>query len=126
MDDEEDVLTYLETALEDQGYETRGFSSASGVLDAARESRPDLLCLDIMMPSRSGLSLFREIRSTPSLEGVPIVIVSGYSREEDFRGWEFAKYLASTGLREPEAFVEKPVDLDRFLAVVGDLARRGG
>ena len=118
VDDEPDVLTYLLVALEDHGFRVRAFSGAEGFLEEARQAPPDLVCLDIMMPNRSGLSLYVDIRKEEALRGVPILIVSGYSRPGEVLRDEFRRLIGDAGVTEPEGFLEKPIILDDFLARV--------
>jgi DNA-binding response OmpR family regulator len=125
LDDEPDVLTFLTTVLEDEEYEVRGFESVDELLGEVRRSPPDLLCLDIMMPGRSGLSLYRELRSSERLRDIPIIIVSGYSRQEEFLEGEFQRLLGSGDeVPEPDGFIEKPVRMDELLGLVRKLLGR--
>jgi CheY-like chemotaxis protein len=126
VDDEPDVLTYLTTALEDQGFTVRSFPGVDTFLDEALASPPDLVCLDIMMPNRSGLSLYRELRSSEALRRIPIVIVSGYSRHEEFMKEEFHRLLGSEDVPEPDGFIEKPVSLPDLIGVVSGLVSEAG
>jgi CheY-like chemotaxis protein len=124
LDDEPDVLLYLTTALEDEEYEVRGFETVEELLEEVRKSPPDLLCLDIMMPGRSGLSLYKEFRTSEPLKTIPIIIVSGYSRQEEFLNGEFQRLLGSGSIPEPDGFIEKPVRMDELLGLVRKLLAR--
>jgi CheY-like chemotaxis protein len=121
VDDEPDVLMYLTTVFEDEDYVVRGFYSADGLLDEARSSPPDLVCLDIMMPSKSGLSVYKDLRSDESLGSIPVIIVSGYSREEEFFSGEFQRLVGSDDVPAPEGYVEKPVKMDDLILLVRKL-----
>jgi CheY-like chemotaxis protein len=125
VDDEPDVLTYLTTVFEDEDYEVRGFESADGFIDQVRTSPPDLVCLDIMMPSKSGLSVYRELRSDDALRKIPVIIVSGYSREEEFLAGEFQRLVGGEDVPVPEGYVEKPVRMDELIRMVGRLLEDG-
>jgi len=118
VDDEPDVLTYLTTVLEDEEYVVRGFESGAGFIEQARTSPPDLVCLDIMMPSKSGLSVYKDLRSDEQLGSVPVIIVSGYSREEEFFAGEFQRLVGSEEIPLPEGYVEKPVRMDDLILLV--------
>lgn len=170
VDDEPDVLAYLLAALEDAGYEARGFDRAEALLEALKESeepsrpmeatkrnvgqmavvparvgrgsgearrasppemgrealpptanehgRPDLVCLDILLPEQSGLSLYRTLRRTPGWKGIPIVMVSGYSRREEFEAGEFTRLMGDDSISPPDGFVEKPVSLPELMSVL--------
>lgn len=121
VDDEADVARYVAAALEDAGYEVIVASDAEEGLARLADRRPDLLCLDLVMPGRTGMSLFREVRDRPELAGVPIVVVSGVT-EADAR----SRLGLGTTHPEPEGFVEKPLDVARLLETVGALLPVGG
>lgn len=125
VDDEPDVLTYLTTVLEDEEFEVRGFDSGAGFIEEARRSPPDLICLDIMMPSKSGLSVYRDLRMDGALGSIPVVIVSGYSREEEFLDGEFQRLVGGGNVPEPDGYVEKPVRMDELLDLVRKLLTAG-
>ena len=117
IDDEEDVARYLSAALADEGFDTLTVGEARGGLELAVTRHPDLICLDLVLPGRAGLSLYRELRETPELGRTPIVVVSGLV-PADAAG---QLGLGDT-LPPPEAFVEKPVDIAQFVRTVRELA----
>ncbi|MEW6744322.1 MAG: response regulator [Planctomycetota bacterium] len=122
VDDEPDVAAYIAAALEDQGYETAVAAGAAEGLALVRASHPDLLCLDLVMPGLSGLSFYHEMRSTPELAGIPVVVVSGLSSKD-----AGAKLFLGDKLPAPEAFIEKPIDIGELLKAVRAVLRtRGG
>jgi DNA-binding response OmpR family regulator len=107
IDDEADVLTFLRLALDDAGFEVLASSSPNEVLPELRSFLPDLICLDLLMPERMGLSLFLEIRRMPALRLVPVVILSGLTgASRPLDGLEL-----EDGVAPPAAYLEKPVDL---------------
>jgi CheY-like chemotaxis protein len=87
-------------------------------LSAAQASRPDLITLDILMPKKSGLKAYRELRTSAETRDVPIIILTGLGRQEDFFGDDLGS------LKRPDAIVEKPIDRNAFLAqaktIMGD------
>jgi adenylate cyclase len=116
VEDEQDVSRYLAAALEDEGYDVAtAFDAVSG-LAAIGEKRPDLVCLDIVMPGPTGLSLYREIRENDDLAGMPIVVVSGLNPADAEERLGFGDSLPP-----PDAYVEKPVDIAELIQAVGRL-----
>ena len=122
VEDEEDVARYLSAALEDEGYRVLVAENAERGLAIVRSILPDLICLDLVMPGRTGLSLYRELCEEDRLVGVPIVVVSGVSA-----GDAEEKLGIGDTSPPPAAFVEKPVDMPEFLATIKRLieARTG-
>ena len=121
VEDEADVSRYLTAALEDEGYEVETAFDAVGGLAAITEQQPDLVCLDIVMPGPTGLSLYREIRENEKLAGMPIVVVSGLSPQDAKSTMGFGESLPP-----PDAFIEKPVNIVELIETVGRLTAGRG
>jgi CheY-like chemotaxis protein len=71
--------------------------------------RPDLVLLDLNLPRRDGREVLAEIKSDPDLRQIPVVVLTTSQADEDI--------LRSYQLHA-NAYVTKPVDFDRFIAVV--------
>ena len=110
VDDEESILKVVDYALSQAGYEVHTASAAEEGMRLVHRVVPDLVCLDLVMPGRTGLSLYRELREDPSLAGVTIVVVSGVVPRD-----AAAKLGLGEELPPPDAFVEKPVDLELLI-----------
>jgi CheY-like chemotaxis protein len=122
VDDEQDVLTYLAAALEDEGFDVATASNAEDAEQVLNRRQPDLLVLDIMMPGHSGLALFQRVRSDPTTAGIPVVFLSACSAADVVR----TLASASNGHgREPGvvSYFEKPVVLPSFLEAARAQAR---
>jgi two-component system phosphate regulon response regulator PhoB len=125
VDDEPDVVTYLATLLEDNGYETVEAKDGVEGLARAREVRPDLVTLDISMPRKSGVRMYREMREDPSLAEVPVVVVTavtGYGGDPE----AFHKFLDTRKkVPPPEAFVAKPIERQALLDTLARVLAHG-
>lgn len=123
IDDEPDVALYLKTLLEDHNYETLTAHNAETGFEVALEASPDLICLDIMMPKKSGISLYKELKENKILKDIPVVIVSGVESAYSFKGPKFRKLIPDSKIPEPAGFFEKPINvpaLMEFLTKVFD------
>ena len=123
VDDESSIVVYLTTVLDDEGYETCSATDAAEALTVAREQRPDLITLDIMMPKRSGLALYRDLKLDSQLCSIPVIFVSAFSRHNDFRPASFRKIVPDERIPIPEAYVAKPIDVASFLKTVAFLMK---
>jgi chemotaxis family two-component system response regulator Rcp1 len=94
------------------GEEALEFVRQSGKF--SRAPRPDLILLDLGLPKLDGREVLRAIRSDPSLTGIPVVVLTASTDQED--------RLASERL-QVESYLTKPVNLEKFLAVVDKLSR---
>jgi Fe-S oxidoreductase/ActR/RegA family two-component response regulator len=110
VDDEPDFVTFLQTLLEDNDFEVITATSGAAGLEKARSEKPDLITLDVTMPGKSGVQVYRDIRSDPDISHIPICIVTGVV--------EFRQLMYQKTVQAPEGFLRKPIDNDVFLATV--------
>ncbi|MFV1967303.1 MAG: response regulator, partial [Pirellulaceae bacterium] len=129
IDDDPNIRKCLSLVLSEQGYEPVSACDGAEGLRKVRQAKPDLIILDVMMPNRSGLLLFRELKEMQAFKEIPILMLTGAREAIDelvSPKDETARELeASLGeslkkkiheLREgpvrPEIFLDKPVDPD--------------
>lgn len=82
IEDDDNIREIILYTLSSCGYEARGFTCASHFLQAARESRPDLILLDIMLPETDGEEILHMIRHG-HLDQVPVIMTTARSQERD-------------------------------------------
>ncbi|MFH2204991.1 MAG: response regulator [Elusimicrobiota bacterium] len=111
VDDEPDTVSFLTTLLEDNGYVTCSANDGDEARGVLKSEKPDLITLDIEMPNKSGVRLYREMKEAPELKDIPVLFVSGLG---DFK--IFMQKIKP--LPDPAAFVEKPLDEERVLQAV--------
>jgi len=119
VDDEPDLLAYYASVLGDQGYEVVTAGTAEEARAWLEDAVPDVISLDIMMPMRSGISLYREIKLDERLKGVPAIFISAFSLARDFDERGFRKLVPDQRVPQPAAFLEKPVDPEKLVEIVG-------
>ena len=126
VDDEDSILVYLTLVLQDHGHEALAARDADVALEKARETPPDLITLDIMMPRRSGIALYCDLKRDSKLAGIPVVFISGFSQLCDI-GTEhsFRRLVPDRSVPRPEACLEKPIDVKEFLGLVDRLSGAG-
>ena len=117
IDDEPDVITYLATLLEENGYQTDSAKNGIEGLKKIKENKPDLVCLDILMPEKSGIGLYRELKKDEGLKGIPVVIVTGF-RGDEHPLMDFKEFLNKRSVPGPEGYLEKPIDRQKFLEII--------
>ena len=121
VDDEPDVVKYLETLLQDNGYCTVAAHDGKEGLEKMRAEKPDLVCLDITMPGTSGIRFYREAKQDADLAATPVVVVTavtGYGGDPD----AFKEFLNSRKqVPPPHAFVAKPIQREAFLETIAQL-----
>ena len=112
IDDEVDTLTFYSELLDD--YNFTPITAENGVegLKKAREEKPDLILLDIMMPKKSGMKTFKELKNDPDLYNIPVIIITGISKEVDYKS---LLNRSSTGRIPPEGHLVKPLTADNLI-----------
>ncbi len=118
VEDEPDVLEYLQTVLSTNGFETVTCTNASDSFELARRERPDLVCLDIMMPEETGISFYTRLKQDRALKKIPVIIVSGAVQRGEF---DFRSYVDDESIPEPECYLEKPIVIDEFIDTINGL-----
>jgi CheY-like chemotaxis protein len=109
VDDEPDQRFMLRRIFERAGYEVAEAEDGRVALGVIRESPPDLLVTDMMMPVMTGADLIRCVRGEPALAHIPILAVSG------------DPHLAGAA----DAIVTKPYDWHELVAIVDRLLKEG-
>jgi DNA-binding response OmpR family regulator len=77
VDDEPDIVTYLEALFQDNGFEVIAAYNGKEAFEKAVNEKPDLISLDITMPEESGIRTFRDLQDHEATQKIPIIIVTG-------------------------------------------------
>jgi len=83
VEDEPDQQELLRYNLAREGFAVRCAEDGREALHMAREEKPDLIVLDLMLPGLDGLEVCRNLRSDPNTSGVPIVMLTAKSEDSD-------------------------------------------
>jgi CheY-like chemotaxis protein len=118
VDDEPDVIVFLTTLLRKNGYDVCEACDGVEGMKKVIEEKPDLVCLDLIMPEKTGIKMYREMRKDEQLKKVPVIMVTGIEAVDpwDFKG--FSKFIQERSIPRPEGYIEKPIDKDQFLTAV--------
>jgi CheY-like chemotaxis protein len=120
VDDELDMRVFMSTLFATGGFRALAARDGHQGLAKAREEKPALILLDIMMPGEGGALMYKALKNDPDLNPIPVIMISAVA-EPTFR-----HYLQMLGVHsgrpipDPQAYLEKPPDPVALLA----LARR--
>ncbi len=115
IDDSPELRLVLTAMLRHLGLSVIAARDGETGIAMAREHRPDLVCLDLMLPTICGLDVCEELKRMPETAEVPVLIVSARQFPQDRAGAEMAG---------ADAFVTKPIDRDEFFTQVRSLLWR--
>ena len=115
LEDDTNIRDLTVYALKQAGLEAAGFAHAGDFFDACRESLPDLVLLDIMLPEVDGLEVLRRLREDPATKFLPVMMLTA-------KGTEFDKV---SGLDAgADDYLAKPFGVRELIARVRALLRR--
>lgn len=77
IDDEEDLLVIVKTALKQEGYEVVTANNGPAALKVCKSLKPDLITVDLMMPVMDGFQTIEAIRNIPEYEKIPVIMITG-------------------------------------------------
>ena len=83
VDDEEDILDFLELILEEQGYSVLKATSGREALAAAQMNRPELILLDIMMPEMDGWEVLKLLKADEEVSHIPVAMLTARTEMKD-------------------------------------------
>jgi CheY-like chemotaxis protein len=112
IDDDEGVLAYLSTWFSDQGMEVDIARNGIEATEKLKSSRPDLITLDIVMPQKTGVKFYRDIKKDPETAAIPVIIITGVQRE-------FETFISHRKTAPPpDGYITKPFGREELLATV--------
>ena len=137
VDDDDNTRRFLTVALEENGYEAITAADGEEGYQKLQEMKPDLILLDVMMPKKTGFSLFKQIRRQEDLKDIPVIMLTGVAGvlEEDDAQAEGDTFespfdsireglrrgiqkMREEGVIRPERFIDKPIDPEELIDAV--------
>ena len=140
VDDDDNTRRFLTVALEENGYEAVTAADGDEGYQKIQEIMPDLILLDVMMPKKTGFSLFKQIRRKEEFKDIPVIMLTGVAgvlEEDDAQadGDTFEspfdsireglrrgiQKMREEGVIRPERFIDKPIDPEELIEAVRGL-----
>ena len=112
VEDSQDIRSILSMRLTINGYTVITAQDGQEGLDKARDERPDLLILDLMLPKIDGYEVCRMLKFEEKYKNIPIIILSALDQQED------REKATKSG---SDAYFIKPFDLDLLLTKIENL-----
>ena len=111
VDDEDDFIELVKFRLANLGYEFLVAMDGVQALSQARQFKPDLILLDILLPDLDGLSVCEILRRQPATKKIPVIFMSALTGD-------ITRRTASVHAQD---FFTKPLDLPRLERRIADL-----
>jgi len=114
IEDNPDNMTLMEEILEDEGFTVlKAFLAEEGI-ELLKETRPDLIIMDISLPDMDGLEATRIIKADDYTNGIPIVAITAHAFHKD------RDMALSAGCDD---FLTKPIDEEKLLETINRYLR---
>ena len=114
VDDEDEIRELVHVTLEDEGFEIREASDGNEALIKAKEFKPDLVILDIMIPGKTGYEVCEELKKDPDTKNVFVLFLSARGK---------AASVMTGKLKGGDEFMTKPFEpkelREKILKVLG-------
>jgi CheY-like chemotaxis protein len=116
VDDESDARAFVRAILEPEGWQVAEAVDGLDGLKQAKALKPDLIILDVQMPLRGGFDVFFDLSQDPATQSIKVIMLTGVAEKTGIRfsGKDMGDFLG----KEPDAYVEKPIDPDVFKRTV--------
>lgn len=82
-DDELYILESVTYVVREEGFAVFAAEDGDEAIDKARAERPDLMLLDILMPSKSGFEVCRALKADPATKGIYIILLTSLGQDRD-------------------------------------------
>jgi len=117
VDDEPNVREYLTMILQDAGFNVVEAGDGREALELVRETPPDFISLDLIMPNMSGHKLLYELRRDKDLARIPVVVVTAHAGDEMGKE-DLQDLLDNRMISGPGTYLEKPVNPRNYVQCV--------
>ena len=122
IDDDVDLVTANQTALELAGFEVVAAYTGAEGLARARDDRPDAIVLDVTMETMgAGFKVARQLREDEATRETPLIMLTSINR-----GDAGLRYGADEDWNPVDVFLDKPVSADRLVAEVRGVVGEAG
>ena len=114
VDDDADFVESTKTVLESKPYEVIVAHEGNEGLRKAREEKPDLILLDIIMPVKDGFTAAEQLKKDPELSQIPTIMLTSFAARRGETNIPVSRGYAL----EAEEYIDKPITPNELLATV--------
>ncbi len=122
VDDEPDVRKFFQSVLEDAGFDVEIACDGIEGLERVKNKKPDLISLDLVMPKKSGIKLFYELRKNREWSKIPVLIVTAHAKDE-FGKTDFKDLMEGKTISGPQTYLEKPIKPNSYVNTIKQILK---
>jgi len=112
VDDDPGVRLFNITVVEEAGHTAIEAENGEAGLSMAKQSPPDLIIMDVLMPRASGVKMYRALKTDPALQNIPIIVLTGIAKRSFLKSQQALAQFGGETVPEPTAYLEKPVSAE--------------
>lgn len=119
-DDEDTIREFIVAVLSAEGFHVLEARDGEEAVAVAVAELPDVVILDVLMPGRDGISVFRELRGDSRTSHIPIIMLTSVNESRlgtPITAFSIAEELGSA----PEAFLDKPIDGETLVQTIREV-----
>ncbi|HDL01760.1 MAG TPA: response regulator [candidate division Zixibacteria bacterium] len=109
VDDEPEITEIVDTFLTEHGFQVLTENKPTLAIQKAKNYKPDVILLDIMMPGIDGYSICQGLKEDPEFYNTPVIFLTGKDKSDDM-----GRSFKSGG----DMFIKKPFSCERLLEIV--------
>ncbi len=117
-DDDQDVLSFVVTVLEENGYTPLVAKDGVQALEVIDKEKPDLVILDVLMPRGSGIRLYHHIKTSEGYTDLKVIMFTGIALRSFLKSQKALEKFKGGQVPEPDIYLEKPVEPEELAAAV--------
>ena len=118
IDDDKDLCEILSVKLQSSGFRVVEALDGQSGIQKAKETKPDLILLDVRMPGMTGIEVLAKIKANPELAGLKVIFLTNLGEAEVENSWvddKFAKEAGALG------HIRKIDDLDKIVTRIKEI-----
>jgi len=118
VDDEPDTRIFMSNLLASHGYHSIWAENRTDGFHKAMTEDPMAIIIDMMMPDKGGIRLFRDLRQEKKLNAVPVIMLSPIDKDTFFKIQRVSRGRSNTDLRPMEIYLQKPHEAAELLTII--------
>ena len=118
IDDEADTRIFMSNLLSSHGYKSIYAENRAEGLEKAIAEKPMVIIIDMMMPGKGGMQLYRDLKREEKLNKVPVIMLSTIDKQTFFKIQGVGHSRLGAEMHVPEIYLQKPHEAEELLTII--------